>query len=129
MSEDLGLFVHTFNDNNKYCFPSSQNLRQRIQMQIFEKLKPFSEFFLLHFSNFHQVSNNLRTKITLIVYVFPNYKLQKTSLNKCLKSLVSKYCWTVNMLNGSKHCWNLHNSTFIIFFYHAKGLGVAKFAS
>ena len=45
MSEDLGLFVHTFNDNNKYCFPSSQNLRQRIQMQIFEKLKPFSEFY------------------------------------------------------------------------------------
>ena len=46
----------------------------------------------------------------------PNYRLCKTWLNKGLKHLVSEHPLTVNTLKGAKHCQNLHNSTFIIFF-------------
>ena len=38
--------------------------------------------------------------MNLIAYVFPNYRLQKTWLGKCLESLVSEHCSTVNMLKG-----------------------------
>ena len=37
-------------------------------------------------------------------------------LDKRLKKLVSEQCSTVKVLKGPKHCWNLHDSTFIIFF-------------
>ena len=45
---------------------------------------------------------------------FRNYGLQNTSLDKCLKSLVSEQASTVNMVKGKKHCWNLFDKTFII---------------
>ena len=44
---------------------------------------------------------------------FRNYRLQKVWLLKCLKSLVSEHSWTVNMLKGTIHCWNLQESSFI----------------
>ena len=34
---------------------------------------------------------------------FPNYRLPKTGLPKCLNSLVSEYPSGVNMLKGHKH--------------------------
>ena len=46
---------------------------------------------------------------------FQNYGLRKRWLCKCLKMLVSEDVSTSNMLNGSKHCLNLHSSTFNIF--------------
>ena len=46
---------------------------------------------------------------------FPNYELGETSLGKGLKMLVSEERFTCNILNGLKHCQNLHSSTFNIF--------------
>ena len=45
----------------------------------------------------------------------PNYELRETSLGKCLKMLFSEDFLTSNILNGLKHCLNLHSSTFNIF--------------
>ena len=45
---------------------------------------------------------------------FRNYRLQKTWLGKCLKVLVSEDLSKSNMLNGIKHCPNLHSNTFNI---------------
>ena len=56
----------------------------------------------------------------------PNYKLQKTWLDKCLKSRVSEDPFTDNMANGSKHCCNPNDSTFIIFIIHREGNYFAK---
>ena len=50
---------------------------------------------------------------------FGNYGLQKTWLDKYLKSPISEHRSRVNMLKGLKHFWNLHDSTFIIFFHHS----------
>ena len=46
---------------------------------------------------------------------FPNYELGETSLGKGSKMLVAEDLFTCNILNGLKHCQNLHSSTFNIF--------------
>ena len=50
---------------------------------------------------------------------FRNYGLQNMRLDKCLKSLVSKQSSTVNKLNGSKQCQNLHDINLFIIFNHS----------
>ena len=50
-----------------------------------------------------------------------NYRLRKTWLDKCLKSPVSEHPSTSNMANGSKHCWNLNDSSFTIFIDPCEG--------
>ena len=50
--------------------------------------------------------------------MFPISRTPKRWLDKCLKSPVSDYRSTSNMINVPKHCWNLHHSTFIIFLDH-----------
>ena len=49
---------------------------------------------------------------------FPKYRLQKTWLEKCLKSRVLEDLQADNMGNGLKHCCNLNGSNFKIFFNH-----------
>ena len=44
---------------------------------------------------------------------FRKYQLRKPSLDECLKNRVSEDPSTDNMANGSKHFWNLNDSTFI----------------
>ena len=53
--------------------------------------------------------------MSLIADVFPKYRQQRTWLLKCLKSPVTEHLWTINMLNGPKHCPNLDNCSFAIF--------------
>ena len=68
----------------------------------------------------------LEKKDDLIDFVFPKLRTPKTSLDKCLKSLVSEDISTDNMVNGIKHCSNLHDRTFIIFFDQCQGNWVGK---
>ena len=51
---------------------------------------------------------------------FQDYRRRKTLLLKWLKCPVSEHPSIVNMLKDSKHCWNLHNSTFTIFFINLR---------
>ena len=44
-----------------------------------------------------------------------NYGLWSALLDKCLKSPVSEDPTIRYIVNGPKHCWNMHDSTFIIF--------------
>ena len=53
---------------------------------------------------------------------FRSYGLRKTWLDKCLKSAVSQYPSTSNMLNGSKYCSNLNGGTFFILLITAKAI-------
>ena len=57
---------------------------------------------------------------------FRKYRLQKTWLDKCLKSRVSQEPSTNNMANGSKYCCNLNDGTFTIFIKHCGGNYVGK---
>ena len=49
---------------------------------------------------------------------FRNYGLGKRLLDKSLKSSVSEDLSTSNMVNGTKHCGILNDSTFTIFIDH-----------
>ena len=57
----------------------------------------------------------------------PNYRLSKTWLDHSPKSAVLEHPSIVNMLKGPKHLWNLHESTFIIFFQHNTGKWFGKY--
>ena len=57
---------------------------------------------------------------------FPKYRLQKTSLDKCLKSRFSEDPWTENMGNSSKQCSNLNDSTFTKFINTVKVVALEK---
>ena len=83
----LGLFLNILTGNVKYSLLNIDNLTQSVQMQLTKK------------------------KETLVQY----YVLRKAWLCKCLKVLFSEDLLTSNMLNGAKHCLNLHSSTFNIF--------------
>ena len=50
----LGLFVNTLTTDEKYSLLKKGNLTQTIQMQLSEKQKTFSEFFV-HFQNLDQI--------------------------------------------------------------------------
>ena len=52
---------------------------------------------------------------------FLSYGLRKSWLDKYLKSPVSEDPSTSSMVNGSKHCWNVEESTFTIFIGHCEG--------
>ena len=51
---------------------------------------------------------------------FRNYGLPKTPLDKYLKSAVSQYPSTSNMIDVLKYCSNHHDGTFIILIDHGK---------
>ena len=46
LGEILGIFVNTLTPDGKYPVPGSENLQLPIQMQLSEKQKTFSEFFV-----------------------------------------------------------------------------------
>ena len=46
LDEILGAFVNTFNADGKYPVQGSENLQLPIQMQLSQKEKTFSEFFV-----------------------------------------------------------------------------------
>ena len=57
---------------------------------------------------------------------FPKYRLQKTWLDKCLKSRVSEESWTENMESWSKQCSNVNDSTFTKFVSTVKIVALEK---
>ena len=58
--------------------------------------------------------------------LFSNYRLQKTWLDKCLKSPVSEDPSTSDMVNGPKRCFSPRASTFTIFINHCYRNSVGK---
>ena len=75
-------------------------------MLLSENQKTLSEFFTpslkhpSHFDHFGQKDDSHNLSISEIT----DCKLQKTWLEKCLKSHVSKHRTTVNMFKGPRHC-------------------------
>ena len=71
---------------------------------------------------------------------FRSYRLQIALLLKFRKRPESKHLWTVenpvsehlwgvNILNGPKHCWNVHGSSLVICFDHSERNSVKKYLS
>ena len=115
----FGLLVNTLTADEKYPALNRHSLTISIQMQLPQQQKTFSQFFSpflksrLNFKHFEK-------KMTLIDFVFSKLRTLKTCSDKCLKSLVSEDPSTSNMVNVPRQCWNLHQSTFIIFIDHCQ---------
>ena len=121
----LVLLVNTLAANEMYPLPITDNLTIPIQMILSRKQKLFSQFFTaflkwsLNFTHFEK-------KMTLIAFVFPRLRTPKTWLGKYLTSLISEDPSTSNIVNVPKHCWNVHQCTFIIFIDHCQVNWVGK---
>ena len=121
----LGLLVNTLAANEKYPVLNRDNSKIPIQMQLSHKQKFFSAFSaaLLKFSwNYERFQKNR----TLPAFLFPKLRSLKRWSDKSLKSPVSEDPSTSNMVNVPRHCWNLHDSTFIEFINHFEGNWVLK---
>ena len=82
--------------------------------------------FLLHFWNAAEILRILRKKMMLIDSVISKLRTAKTYSDKCLKRPGWEIPLKNNMVNVQKHCWNLHNNTFILFIGHLQVTGVRK---
>ena len=60
------------------------------------------------------------------VISFLNYRLEKAVLLQCPKSHVSEHLSKFHILKGPKHCFNLHGSIFVTFFYHSARKSASK---
>ena len=110
---------HTDTRGKVFSLSESDCLTQRIQMQLSENRKIFSEFF----SAFLKSAQNFEyfeKKMSSEVICFWSFRLKKAGLLKLLKSPVSEHLWTVNMLKGPKHFLNLHGSILVRFFDHSE---------
>ena len=99
---------------------SNQSTQQQIQMQLSKKHITFSQF-LAPFLKSKSNLEHFPKKHGPLAYIFPELRVRKTCLNKCLKSTAFEQTSTVNMLKGSKYYLNLHDSIFIILFHHSGG--------
>ena len=104
---------------------SNQSTQQQIQMQLSKKHITFSQF-LAPFLKSKSNLEHFPKKHGPLAYIFPELRVRKTCLNKCLKSTAFEQTSTVNMLKGSRYYLNLHDSIFIILFHHSGGNWVGK---
>ena len=95
----LGLFINTLTADDKYSLLNRDNLTQPIQ-----------DLFL-HSENLGQIWKSWKRWWPSALMYFWNYRLQKTWLDKCLKSPTSEVPFTMNMVNGPKHSWNRYDRT------------------
>ena len=66
-------------------------------------------------------------KMIVMANVFPKLQTVKTGVDHSLKSIVSEHPLAVNMFKVPKHMWNLHETNFIIFFYHSEEKWLPKY--
>ena len=120
----LRLFINTLTADDKFSPLSRDNLIQPIQ-----PISKTNSFFLSFFYIF---------QIYIKFWTFPKEYdhhslciseikgLLKTRLEKRLKRPVSEHPLTGNVINGPKHSFNLHNSTFTIFIDQCGGNWLGK---
>ena len=114
-----GLLVKTLAADKKYPLLKKDNWTIPIKMQLSHKHKTFFQFFASFLKsriNFKYFLKNM----TLIDFVFRKLSPPKTGSEKCLKSLVSDYPLTSNVVNLLKLLWNQHQCTFILLIDHCK---------
>ena len=121
----LSLLVNKFLAEGKYSLLDRDNSMQPFQMQFSQKQKYFSQLFSKFLKSIWGFEHYQKRRPSQLMY-FQNYRLRKMWLHHCLKSPVSESPSKSNMVNCSKHCWNLNGSIFTIFIDHCEGNWAAK---
>ena len=91
------LFPNTLTADGKYSLLYRDNLTQRIQIQLSQKQKTFSQFFL-HFWNLVEIWNIFDKKMTLIAGVFPKLRTPKNMVRSMPKK--SRFRGSVEKQHG-----------------------------
>ena len=112
--------------DEKYAVLNRDNLTIPIQMQLSQKKKKTFSIFFAAYLKSRLNFEHFEKETTLIDFVIPKVQTPKSRSDKCLKSPVSEDTSTSNMVNVPKDCWNLHDSTFIIFIDHCQVNWVGK---
>ena len=73
LGEILGVFVNRLTADGKYPVQDYENLQLPIQMQLFEKRKTFSEFFVPFLESTSNL-NILKKSMIVIANVFPKFR-------------------------------------------------------
>ena len=124
--EIVRLFLKAITADDKYSGSNMQILRQQFQTPWSRKQKIFSGFFIAflkcawnleHFQKKYEYSSLINYEII---------DTEKTWLLKRLKGLASEHHSLMNVLTGSKHCWNLHGTTITLFSCQLEVNWVAK---
>ena len=110
---------------DKCSLPKRDNLMQPIHLELYHKLKTFSEFFPA-FSKSSLNFEHFQKKTTLIAYLFVGLRPAKNVFRYMYKSPASDYPSKRNIVNGSQLCLNLSESACGIFIAQREGNLVAK---
>ena len=116
--EILRLFFNTLTADNKSSLCNCEILLQQVQMQLSKKHENFFRFFCSISEIYIKLSIFWKKKKD-----DPHsWCISKiTNCERRLKSPVSEYTSTITMLKVPKHCWYLHESTFMTFSHHCEG--------
>ena len=121
MCKILRHFVNTFTAYEEFSVLHREYSTQTIHMQLSIKTKDFFSIFFCTFKHYIKFLAFSKKKLRLRANIFRNYGLRKRWSDKCLKSALSQYSSTRNMVNAIKHCSNLNNGSFTKFFDYCKG--------
>ena len=80
----LRLFLNTLTSHHKNFLLNRENLRQTLQMQLSQKQKTFSQFFL-HFWKVDKILNSFKLKMLLIADVFSKLRTPKNVVKQISK--------------------------------------------
>ena len=120
-SEILRLFVNTLTPDYKYSRCNVHDSAQQVQTPLSEKQKTFCGFFIPYLKCAWNLEDFEKKDEypSLIISEIMDWEMRW--LLKRLKGLASEDHAVINVLTGSKHCWNQHGTTIILFF-HAFGI-------
>ena len=113
--EILRLFVNALTADDKYSGSNIQNLPQQFQTPLSQKQKTFSWFFIAFLKCAWNLEHFLKKTWVSSPNYFRNYLCRKMWLLKRLEGLASEHHSLMNVLTGSKHCWNQHGNTITLF--------------
>ena len=119
-------FLHTLIANDKYSLNSKDKWMQTTQMHLSQKQNIFSQFFSAFFESALNFENFQKKRWHSELMYFRNYQPPNTCLDKCLKTPVWEDVSTGDMVNSTKHWFNLNESAFIILSDHCQGNWVVK---
>ena len=74
--------------------------------------------FLFHFWNLHHILNILKEKMIVIANAFPKLQTVKNLFRTLSKRRRFRAWFDSQHIKRPKNLWNLHESTFIMFFHH-----------
>ena len=116
-------FYHLFSSLRGEMFREVSPLLKFEIIGLFVGTLTNENFFVSFFVQFMKSTSNVeqvQKRKIVIANVFPKLKTVKDLVRRFSKKPLPDHPSTVNMLKGSKHLWNLHESTFIKFFHHSQ---------